>query len=243
MNDLTDKAMPGPSARAQVVADPNFTDALRELNDWIADGKLPELIPTRQERSLRTALAMIEAGRTLLMDRSLEDLSVEMVCQYAATTVGAFYGRFESKHAFFVTMQRVQTLRSQTILADFIKRHNANNMSLDNLCEEMVGLTVQGFRSNLGVLRASLQHTKEGMWELFKASGDRYRIALTAKLSPNLTHIPPAQRKLRILFAYQAMAGTLVHAALNNPGPLTLGDDALITELVRLVKAYLSAPN
>lgn len=213
-----------------------------ELRSWIAEGRLPELVPTQQARSLRTALAMIEAGRHLLRDRSLEDLSVEMVCRAAGTTVGAFYGRFENKHAFFLTMERVQTIHSERIFSDFSRKHKSRSSSLDDLCLDMVSLTVNGFRSNLGVLRAALQHTQEGMWDLFKASGDRYRVELIARLSPHLAHLPPKERKLRVLFAYQMLAGTLVHATLNNPGPLAFEDKALIMELTRMVKAYLRAP-
>src|SRR5438093_10662312 len=102
MVGLKEKMHSGESSPTPSAGSRRSADALRELADWIATGKLPELIPTRQERSLRTALALVEAGRTLLFDHSLEDLSVEMVCQHAGTTVGAFYGRFENKHAFFV---------------------------------------------------------------------------------------------------------------------------------------------
>ncbi|NDZ18558.1 TetR/AcrR family transcriptional regulator [Variovorax sp. WS11] len=241
MNPLTDDAPP--EADSDAGAAPAISEeALARLREWIDRGLLPELIPTRQARSLRTALAMIEAGRALLMTRSLEDLSVEMVCQRAGTTVGAFYGRFESKHAFFITMQRLQTARSRETLAGFTQRHEVDHADLDALCEEMVELTVSTFRSNLGVLRASLQHSKEGMWELFKQSGDRYRSVLVAKLAPHLKHLPVKERELRVLFAYQAMAGTLVHAVLNDPGPLKLEDAALNQELVRMVKSYLTAP-
>lgn len=238
--------MNAPSKKSQA-SQPDHTGeatapTLDELREWIADGRLPELVPTQQARSLRTALAMVEAGRHLLRDRSLEDLSVEMVCRAAGTTVGAFYGRFENKHAFFVTMERIQTIHSEAIFAHFSRRHKGSPSSLDELCQDMVGLTVNGFRSNLGVLRAALQHTREGMWELFKTSGDRYRVELIARISPHLTHLPPKERKLRILFAYQTLAGTLVHAALNNPGPLSFEDDALVIELGRMVKAYLKAP-
>jgi Bacterial regulatory proteins, tetR family. len=76
--------------------DVDAEDPLSALRRWIAEGRLPEIVPTQQDRSLRTTLAMVEAGRSLLRDRSLEDLSVEMVCRAAGTTVGAFYGRFET---------------------------------------------------------------------------------------------------------------------------------------------------
>lgn len=216
--------------------------ALQDLAAWVAEGLLPEMNPTRQERSLKTALALIRAGRELLRHRSLEDLSIEMLCEKAGTTVGAFYGRFESKQQFFLTMQRVQTMRSQVSVRAFATRHAAQASTLDELCLEMVDETVHNFRTNLGVLRASLQHTKEGMWRVFKESGDRYRATLVQHMAPHLDFLPPAERKLRVLFAYQALAGVLVHACLNNPGPLALEDEALNGELLRLVKSYLLAP-
>ena len=250
MNTITPRLKPrSTTTQARVrprhklsTADADSAEALGELSNWLQAGKLPELIPTRQERSLRTALALVEAGRTLLHDHALEDVSVEMLCQSAGTTVGAFYGRFENKHAFFVTMQRLQLIRSSELAAGFGQRHRAGNSTVDDLCEDIVNLTVQSFRANEGVLRASLQHTREGMWKPFRQLGDRYRVALAAKLAPHLTHLPPAQRKLRVLFAYQALTGTMVHAVLNNPGPLELQDDALVGELTRLVKSYLAAP-
>ncbi|MGI4814347.1 MAG: TetR/AcrR family transcriptional regulator [Janthinobacterium lividum] len=221
---------------------------LREFGAWIAEGKLPEVIPTHQERSLRTALAMLEAGHELLVDRALDDLSVEAVCQHAGTTVGAFYGRFENKHAFFVTLQRMQIIRSQIKLSAYVEREPAGDASdasdggFSALCRELVVLTVGNFTENVGVMRASLQHAREGMWAPYIDSGIRYRAALIVKLSPFLSHIAPKRRKLRILFAYQAVAGVLVHALLNNPGPLGIGDEAMISELARLMEAYLLAP-
>ncbi|MDP3135840.1 MAG: TetR/AcrR family transcriptional regulator [Burkholderiaceae bacterium] len=213
----------------------------REFSEWIASGWLPELIATRQERSLRTAMNLLESGRTLLLDRSLEELSVESVCKHAGATVGSFYARFDNKHAFFVTLQRIQSIRSRAVHAAFVARHAGGDTALEALCEDMVSATVEIFRSNLGVIRASLQHAGEGMWNMFKADGDRYREVLAAGMAPHLRHLTPAQRRLRVLFAFQVVAGTLVHAALNNPGPLSVDDKALVPELVRVVKSYLEA--
>jgi len=212
-----------------------------ELEAWASDGCLPEMKPSRQRRSASTAAALIDAGRRLLHDRSLEDLSIEAICADAKTTVGAFYGRFENKEHFFLTLQRVQTMRTEQSIREFVARHPPNASSVDALCRDIVDEAIGNFRSNLGVMRASLQHSKEGMWEVIKKSGDRYRVVLVELISPYLTSLPPAQRRLRILFAYQALAGVLVHAVLNNPGPLALGDDEIRDELIRLVKAYLLA--
>jgi AcrR family transcriptional regulator len=225
--------------KSEVMADIDDA-ALGELGRWIDEGLLPELVPTHQGRSLRNALAMLDAGRELLHDGGLEELSVEAVCQLAGTTVGAFYGRFENKQAFFLTLQRVQTMRSQHLLSEFSLRHSGGGSTLDVLVREMVELTVRNFRVNAGVLRASLQHTQEGMWKVMKASGDRHRKAFVDAIAP-LLDLPRETARMRVLFAYQALAGVLVHATLNNPGPLGLEDDALATELARLLNAYVRA--
>jgi len=231
-----------PLAPARAPAGTGKATELQELESWIAQGRLPEVIPTQQARSLKTAMAMIEAAQFLLHDHTLEELSVEMVCKRAGTTVGSFYGRFGNKHAFFVTMQRMQTIRSEAALTSFAQRHEKGRSSLDDLCRDMVAYTVNVFRSNLGVLRASLQHTREGFYDIHKAAGERNRPVFTAKFLPHLRHLPAKEGKLRVEFAYQAVAGTLVHSALNEPGPLQIGDDKLIEELVRMVSAYLKSP-
>ncbi|HVZ47089.1 MAG TPA: TetR/AcrR family transcriptional regulator [Ramlibacter sp.] len=211
------------------------------IGTWAAEGRLPEMLPARQSRSIKTAAALIDAGRRLLREMSLEDLSIDGLCEAAGTTVGAFYGRFGSKGDFFVTMQRVQTIRTEQAIKAFIARHPPGESSLEKLCADIVRETVENFRTNLGVMRASLQHSREGMWKVIKESGDRYRVMLVRLLSPYLVGVPPAQRELRILFAYHALAGVLVHAVLNDPGPLGLEDKRIERELLRLIHSYLAA--
>jgi AcrR family transcriptional regulator len=205
-------------------------------------GLLPELIPTRQARSLRTVLALLDAGKTLLHQRSLEELSVEALCAEAGATVGSFYGRFESKHAFFVTMQRIHVIRAREFLPELEAQLLKDVSSLERLCQGVVKITVNRFRDDLGVLRASLQHCREGMWEPLRRLGEEYRAVVTAQIAPHLEHLPPKTRELRVRFGFQALTGTLVHAVLNNPGPLGLDDDRLVGELSRLLHSYMEAP-
>ncbi|MCC6197945.1 MAG: hypothetical protein IT518_26120 [Burkholderiales bacterium] len=153
-------------------------------------------------------------------------------------TVGSFYCRFQSKESFLITLQRLQTFRSQAKLAEVIRRHGSGNSNVDDLVEDMVSLLVSHFRENVGMMRASLQRTKEGMWQVIKASGDRHRTEFANAMVP-LLPLPEATARMRALFAFQALAGVLVHAVLNNPGPLDLEHESLIPELNRLLKSYL----
>ncbi len=62
---------------------------------------LPGILPTRQRRSQETTVALLEAAAVMLRERSLDELSIEDLCDRVGVTIGAFYGRFEGKDAFF----------------------------------------------------------------------------------------------------------------------------------------------
>lgn len=235
MSSLTRKIPRGTATEAPALA------TLAELRAWSDAGQLPELLPSRQERGMRAALAMLEAGIVLLRDRSLDALSVEAVCRAAGSTVGAFYARFESKRAYFLTIERVICLRAQARLERFAESLSHLPASVDRFCEELVQNSVQGFRTNFGVFRAALLHSHEDMWTLLQATGDDFRRVLGARMAPLLVHVPRAQRTMRVQFAFTALMGTMVHIVLNNPGPLGLADDTLEQELARLVRHYLRA--
>ena len=69
--------------------------------DWLAVRDLPGILPTQQRRSQETTVALLEAAAVMLRERSLDELSIEDLCKRVGVTIGAFYGRFESKDAFF----------------------------------------------------------------------------------------------------------------------------------------------
>ncbi|RWA51355.1 hypothetical protein AU476_23120 [Cupriavidus sp. UYMSc13B] len=63
-------------------------------------------IPPRYGRAGRTTEALLDAGRQLLRERTLDSLTNQEICAAAHVTTGAFYGRFKSKQAFFVHCRR-----------------------------------------------------------------------------------------------------------------------------------------
>src|SRR6202790_2508272 len=69
--------------------------------DWLTVRDLPGILPTQQRRSQETTVALLEAAAAMLRERSLDELSIEDLCRRVGVTIGAFYGRFESKDAFF----------------------------------------------------------------------------------------------------------------------------------------------
>lgn len=220
------------------------SDAEREqaFIAWLQAGQLPEVKHGVQLRSMRTAYALLESGAALMRERAFDALSIEDICNGAGATVGAFYGRFDDKQRFFAALQRLTCLRSEAALVRFMTSETAGDARLEVLCRAMVELSVRRYRANVGIYRAALKHSDEGAWEAFRQLGDRYRQALVQLLAPRLEGLPEPARALRIRFAYQVMVGTLVHATLNDPGPVRLEDAAMIDELTGLLLGYLRAP-
>lgn len=203
--------------------------ALREAQflTWAGAGLLPELKAGVQQRSLRTAFSLLEAGARLLRERAFDALGVQEICAAAGATEGAFYGRFADKTAYFAVLQ------------NFLSAVGRGPQTLEAICTALAEMTLRRYRENLGIYRAALKHSAEGSWEPFRQLGDRYRQALTALLSPLLPEVPEADRAMHVRFAYQVMIGTLVHATLNDPGPLRLDDPRMVRELARMMTRYL----
>lgn len=140
-------------------------------------GLLPEVVPTRETQGLRSAHAMLEAGRALLEKHSLEELSIESVCEHADSTIGAFYGRFGSKDAFFLTMQRVLLIQVHALVYAFKKEHASGRSGVDDLAADMIALLVAVLRANPGAIRAAPHRTRGvgGLHAFRRAAPDRVR--------------------------------------------------------------------
>jgi AcrR family transcriptional regulator len=223
---------------------PDDDDATRreqEFTAWVKAGRLPEIKLGVQQRSLRTAFALLESGAHLLRERAFDALTIQDICAAAGATEGAFYGRFVDKTTYFAALQRLTSLRSESALRVFLEEARRAPASLEGLCQAVVEMTLRRYRDNLGIYRAALKHSDEGAWEPFRQLGDIYRQALTELLAPLLPHVPAQERPLRIRFAYQVMVGTLVHATLNDPGPLHLHEPRMARELAELLVRYLAA--
>jgi AcrR family transcriptional regulator len=215
------------------------TEEEQDVESWLRQGKLPEIKASLQQRSVRTACALVQSGFRLVGERAFDALSVQEICAGAGATEGAFYGRFQDKGSFFVVLQRITCLRSEQALAQFLERLRGKDLPFERLCRMVVAMMVERYRANVGIFRAALLHVDEGAWELFRQLGDIYRRGLTGLLAPHLDGVRKELRALRVQFAYQVIVGTLVHATLNDPGPLHLHDDAIVAELSNMLAKYL----
>lgn len=200
--------------------------------------------PRRQKRGLERLESLVAAGKRMLNERSLAELSIGDLCREVNATTGAFYNQFESKDDFFRVVQASVCEQRRSEFEAFMQEVQAQDPEPAEMVARLVRNYIEHMRQDGGVLRASLLNVRADAdwWGPFRELGAHHRKMLEAWLAPKLTHIKRSERPMRIAFAHQALAGTIVHTILNRPGTLGLHDEAFVRELVRLVQGYLELP-
>jgi AcrR family transcriptional regulator len=203
-------------------------------------------VAPRYRSGQRSADALLEAGRTLLVDISYEALSINDLCSEANLTKGAFYRRFESKDAFFLALQRLaldDAQRVQRELAEAMAQSGGDPATLADYARAVINEMRQWHLRHCGVIRASLQrrdHTSDG-WRPFK----EYARGFVKDLATHMTRLPELRGNRhalsRLTIAFQTVIATMINAALNDPGPLGLADEAMTEALAEMLVLYVMA--
>jgi AcrR family transcriptional regulator len=198
------------------------------------------LQPPRQRRARETEQALLSAGRQLLAERDFAAVSVAQIAAACQVSVGAFYGRFRDKMAFFDALRTVVMEESDASVARYMAGHRWSEVPTRQIVEKTMRFLVNGCHNNRGVIRASLKHAtaRPEEWLPHQKNGNEIVERLVALLVPRLPG-PAETSEMRVRFAMQMVFGMLVNAVLNNPGPLPLDDERLPGEMTRMVAAYL----
>ncbi len=198
------------------------------------------LQPPRQRRARETEHALLSAGRQLLAERDFAAVSVAQIAAACQVSVGAFYGRFRDKMAFFDALRASVMEESDASVARYMAEHRWQQAPVRQIIEKTMRFMVNGCRNNRGIIRASLKHatTHPEQWLPHQKNGQELIERLVILLVPRLPG-PPEDAELRVRFAMQMVFGMLVNAVLNNPGPLPLDDERLPVEMARMVSSYL----
>ncbi len=209
-----------------------------------ANASPPARSPRRQQRGVERVEALLAAGRRMLNERSLEELSIGDLCREVDATTGAFYSQFDGKDAFFEALQRSVCEQRMRQFEAFMAEVEAQGLAPAEMIARLVRNYVEHMRLDGGVVRASLLHVRTGAdwWAAFRDLGAHHKALLNPWMLPRLTHIKPSLRQRRLDFAHQSLAGVIVHTLLNRPSGLGLNDEAFVREVVRLVQGYLELP-
>jgi AcrR family transcriptional regulator len=201
--------------------------------DWLAVRDLPGILPTQQRRSQETTVALLEAAAVMLRERSLDELSIEDLCKRVGVTIGAFYGRFESKDAFFSALMSLAVKRA--IAAVYAAVADADNLEtgLEAACRRVVEVAVDVVRRNVGVVRAAAQYESiyPERWGTVRATGTAMVDLATPLLLARMGRGRTAAKTRSIGFAFQMMFGTLCNAVLHKPKLVSLDATEMVDRL------------
>lgn len=192
--------------------------------------------PPRYKRGQRTTDALLQSGRRLLRVRPLEGVTIQEICARANVTTGAFYARFDGKESFFRAVQAMalEDMRRSS-------ERTWRRLEADLAFEEAVHVLVRNGRRTVlrveGVLRATMARHGAG-WDAFRQHAREAGARLVPRLAALSGQPPTPELSARILFAMQMMTSTLVNAALNDPGPLSVTDERMDEALTRAVCLY-----
>ncbi len=201
--------------------------------DWLAVRDLPGILPTQQRRSQETTIALLEAAATMLRERSLDELSIEDLCRRVGVTIGAFYGRFESKDAFFSALMSLASSRALAAVRAAVADEDNLGSGLEEACRRVVEVAVDVMRRNVGVVRAASQYESvyPERWGTIRSTGSAMTELTTPLLLARMGRGRAAAKERSIRFAFQMMFGTLINAVLHKPKLITIDEPEMVDRL------------
>ena len=205
--------------------------------NWQTVQNLPGILPTRQRRSQETTVALLEAGAEALRGCTFDELSINDLCAKVGATIGAFYGRFESKDAFFNAMVELMVRQCLTAIDTALADDATAGATLNDLCRQIVSVITHAISHHEGVLRAAMQYktTHPSRWGKVRDTAHAIREVSTPLLLARMGHGRSAARiadKTRTIgFAFQVVFGTLINGILNQPKPVAVEDEEMVDRL------------
>jgi AcrR family transcriptional regulator len=184
----------------------------------------------KQERGRKTYDALIQTGFALLEHRELEAISIAELARAAGYSTGAFYTRFRSKNEFFDALV-AHHLEYRTETRDRLLATVPNPTLIDALFHDLV----QYYWKHRRFWRAALIRTTRDpdFWEPIRLHGREFADLLVERIGKHVPRPLTKQEGTNIRFAVQLALGTINNAIINRPGPLFLGQELFVRNLVR----------
>jgi len=199
----------------------------------------PEL-NMKQSRSKKTYDALISAGFKLLKKQEYDSITVAEVSKLAGYSVGAFYGRFQSKDELFYAMVNHHfTIRYKKLERLFSTLYDKN------FVDELIKDIVKYYWTNRSFWRAALARRMydSEFWAPVKMSGDSITVSFITRLS-ELTNRPLTDtEEENIHFGFQLMGGIINNMVVNEPGPVPMKQKVFVEKLTRAFRLVTDYDN
>ncbi|MCG8491943.1 MAG: TetR/AcrR family transcriptional regulator [Sneathiellales bacterium] len=197
--------------------------------------------PALQGRSKHRRDELIHAGMKLLCEKSMNDISIIELTAACGYSVGTFYSRFEDKQSFFRAIQETAiTHRLELFEAEF-SDPKWKTASPEEIFAHLVNNTVDFIDGSWrGVVKESIlgSCTNTEIWEPLRLGGRKISNVIVDLLEPHFLDDNPEESRDSVKFGMQMFFGTIVQAALNNPGPVRLEDKQFRENLTRMLTLY-----
>lgn len=179
----------------------------------------------RQKRSMAATQRMLEAGRALLNERDIDQISVQDIVRAAKTSVGSFYHNFGTKDALFQTL-----VREMAVNREAIAMTNFGDVPIDRLPAVLVRGAIENHRRYQGLLRSAIRQHLSGapVWEPITAMGQNIAEEYNRRLEAHLDRPLKSREKERVAFAFVWLYGILTQSVL---GLNTLSDYRIPDEI------------
>ncbi len=206
-----------------------------------------QITEPQQARSRQSLEAIVEATKAILAEKGREGVTVPEVIARAGSSVGAFYGRFESKEALLNYVSQQLFRESAQKWQEFFDPSRWQGASALTIIREMIQANVNCSRDDEAFMRAINTHwraqepdpaTREAAAAYYHALFESFTRLMLARRD-EMTH-PDPQRAIE--FALEFLDVMLTERILfgkHQLTPVERSDEELVTELTRVFASYL----
>jgi AcrR family transcriptional regulator len=200
--------------------------------------------PPQQARSQQTLERILDAAEAMVSEKGFEDSTVSAIVQRANSSVGAFYARFEDKHALLHALSDRFVLQAMLTADEALDPERWERSSIPAILHSVVRFLVSIYRARAGLMRAFVirNHTDPGFGErqdrLSNYVNDRVTELLLARSQEIPSADPESVIRFGLMFVFSTLDSALLFGDLRS-SQLNLSDDDFGAELTRAFLAYL----
>ena len=199
----------------------------------------------QQQRSADTMARLVDATERLLEERPFEEVSVAEITRHARSSIGAFYARFEDKHALMEYLDHRHAQELIERVTAYSEERRWRETPIEAFVMEMVGFLAAFFKEHRAVLRAlSIRarrsadpNASEATQRVNSRLPELVRLVLSRR--GEIRHASP---DLAVYLGFVMVLGTLRERILfpeSYPTQIPVSDSLLADELAKAYLAYL----
>jgi len=211
-----------------------------------SQSELRWVTPPQQARSQQTLDRILASAEVLIAEKGFEDTPISEIVRHAGSSVGAFYARFEDKHALLHAISGRFVEQAMATADAALDPTRWSGAPIDEILRSVVRFLVSIYREQAGLLRAFVirNHTDTE----FRARQERLTLyvnrAVRELLLARRDEIGHPDPEGAVRFILMLIFGSLEYVMLfgdMRSGELTLSDDQYAGELANACLAYLAS--